>query len=70
MKVGGIDMKIQIIFDQVDDLGKKTKRSITFNNIFGSPDDPAIKKFAQAIIALMEGVEDYKIFKIEQTEII
>lgn len=63
-------MKIQIIFDQVDDLGKKTKRSITFNNVFGSPEDPAIKKFAQSIVGLMEGVDDYRIYKVETTEVI
>lgn len=63
-------MKIQIIFEQADNLGKKTKRSITFNNIFGSPDDPAIKKFAQTIMALMEGVEEYRIYKIQTEEVI
>lgn len=63
-------MKIQIIFNQVDDLGKKAKRSITFNNIFGSPEDPAIKKFAETIIKLMNGVEDYRIYKVETTEVI
>lgn len=63
-------MKIQIIFNQVDDLGKKAKRSITFNNVFGSPDDPAIKKFAQTIVGLMEGVEDYNIYKVVTTEVI
>lgn len=63
-------MKIQIIFTQADYLGKKTQRSITFNNIFGTPDDPQIKRFAQAVMALMEGVEEYKIYKVETTEII
>lgn len=63
-------MKIQIIFTQADDLGKQTQRSITFNNIFGSPDVASIKKFAESIIALMEGVEEYKIYKVETTEII
>lgn len=63
-------MKIQVIFTQQDDLGKTTKRSISFNNIFGSPDDPAIKKFVQAIIRLMNGVVDYNIYKVETTEVI
>lgn len=63
-------MKIQIIFEQADSLGKKTKRSITFNNIFGSPDDPAIKKFAQTIMGLMNGVDEYRIYKIQQEEVI
>lgn len=63
-------MKIQIIFEQSDGLGKTTKRSITFNNIFGSPDDPAIKKFANAIMGLMDGVEEYRIYKIQTKEVI
>lgn len=63
-------MKIQIIFNYLEDVtGKQKQGSITFNNIVEGTTEENIKKFATTIMRLML-VQDYKIFKIETKEII
>lgn len=64
-------MKLNIVFEQTEELtGKKVKRSLTFNNLNGNPEDDKIKQFVSAIMRLMTNVEEYRIYKIQTVEVI
>lgn len=64
-------MKLNIVFEQTEELtGKKIKRSLTFNNLYGNPDDSQIKRFVSAVMKLMKNVQEYRIYKIQTVEVI